>query len=414
MTRYIALITLALLLFASHYQTTPTLEDDSSAYLDLSERMSVSACFFESDTHSGNVTLYEYIIKKHLDNICAFGMSRPLMYPLLLRLFGVNGVNLLQNMVYAIAGTVLCVVAYRMPTCNVLRRLMVGGLVVLCMVGLDTRWHNHILTESLNLSGWMLLISAVIALVTIPLGRSSRYSLYTFVVMIALFLAFLRDGNTFLLIIYAVVLYCANMMIFRKFGKPILPSLLIVAVCVWNYGLIHHSERYLHTYSNQIIYHLGHMDWESPINGVTDADWFDRHYDVPQKPSARWASIDEPFIAWTIENAHAVWTHYVVAHILDFLRLTWLYFAHFHGLLSLFIVWLFLSGLYQVYRLKLNGGLIVTGLLYAIVFGDLFLALVGDFPGEIFRHSQLSFNMYRLLIVLSLGLTTFGKDSQRV
>lgn len=437
-------------LFLYNFSLTPKLYDDSWDYINISENMDCISCFWSpSLPDESDLSFRDYITKttkggEYYDT-CFFRLNRPFLYPLLIKIFGsVEILNIFQNVARSAAWTLLAMAIFYLGFNKIASLTLHASILFIGLSPIITKYQNTILTEDLNLSFWLLQIILLIMLTKSEARKRVAFVL-ALITICNFLIIFLRDSNLissvlFIIFVYGYVLFSRKHRHAQIKYKAFLAVVLIInlSFAVFSYLSISKSGRYLHTVSNQIIFHLGgdFNPWpkeEFPHlyeHDHRDSTWFYINYPELKSinpPAERWASINHPFIRWEIDKGKQAWFKYVITHLDDFMILMLKHLGDFmalmlkpinYGLISslkftpnlFWVTNVFAGGIFATFILscfmfqeeKRTQIIFIWLSLSLIVFINFFIALVGDFPGELYRHVNLSMTLLAILLSFSM------------
>ncbi|MBF0290489.1 MAG: tetratricopeptide repeat protein, partial [SAR324 cluster bacterium] len=392
-------IVLLVFLFSVSYTPPPPIKGDATDYLGVAQNMSFSECFFETeqDRTLNLESEYDRNIKvtghTKIDR-CFLFMHRPFLFPLLLKLFGTDNFLIFQNLLKVIVWISLSFSVFLINFRPASQFFL--HVTVLFNYFNNLNYNNRILSEDTTVSYWILSFTAFI-LILYDKHSEKRINLYLTFLNIGIFGAvFTRDSNFLISVGYIFIVYFYIQLFFPKKNKilvkktiylHLLFGLAILAVSNYSTNYTARYERYI---GSNLDYHLGGEYYPDKLNT-----------DLYQKGDRNWILENYPEIMdlgvhtleyeyWKIKNIRKMWTHYVLTHLDFFLQFNF-YFYHsflFHPILSVFMIFSLVSLLLRI-KFDAKFLLLLAGM-SNVIFLDYFIAVIGDNPGSIGRHINLS------------------------
>ncbi|MBF0290444.1 MAG: tetratricopeptide repeat protein [SAR324 cluster bacterium] len=408
---------LAIVLFSVSYKPNPEyMGGDSQDYEGLGNRMTLSECFYQPTEDRelnprDNDDRRIIISGRHKIGKCFFFMHRPFLLPLLIKMLGPELFNVFQNLVKVFAWVSLSfsvfLFNFRLAT-----KIFLHGTVLIHYFN-NLNYNNSLLSEDTTLSFWILSFSIFIKILY---GKNSKKRIHLLLSSLNLCifsLVFIRDSNFTLAVAYLSLVYLYIFIFFPKKNtllskRPIFLHLLIslFILASSNYSL-NYTYRYEWTFRMNMDYHLGKEYWPRKVTTnvyqTGDREWFFKNYPEIKELGAH----TTPYLMWQTKNIKTVWIHYVLTHLSFFFKLVFGFLKSnfLHPILTAFMLFMLLVSLFRIK--KSSRFLFLFAGMFSVVFLDHFIALIGDAPGSLNRHANVSFKLvqfsYTFLCIFGLN-----------
>ncbi|MBF0276050.1 MAG: tetratricopeptide repeat protein, partial [Nitrospinae bacterium] len=378
---------------------------DSSDYISLGERMTLSECFYEPTEKRPldprNMDDRRIIISgRHKIGKCFFFMHRPFLLPFLLKVFDLEGFNVFQNLLKVLAWVSFSFSVFLLNFRGTTKLFLHATILFSYFNTLN--YNNFILSEDTTLSFWVLSFAIFIKILGKPNPEKEIDFLLSGLNICIFSLVFIRDSNFTLASAYLCFVYIYLQIYLPKKSKFLLKRSIylhlftsVFILTASSYSL-NYSYRYEWTFRMNMDYNLGQEYWPSKVTSNVyiqgDRNWFFENY-----PEIKNLGVDTTdYLIWQTKNIKKVWLHYVGTHLPFFLKIAYYNFkGHiYHSVAAFFLV-------FSIFVLVLNfkknpQGIFLFSSIFIVVFLDYFIALIGDAPGSLQRHANVSHKLSKV------------------